>query len=288
MEKSTTQIDLGRTLFFDKRLSANSNISCNDCHDLKKYGTNGEYFTKLRAQKKFFRDVPSIYNKSDIDLYNWDARNTSLTEKTADSLKSPHEMNVQNDADLIERLKAVAEYIKLFKNAYPKDTTPINLANIVKALVSFQNGLNTPAPIDSFLKGDDKALSQAQLKGALLFEKRSCSACHTGSNFGGQMIQKLGVHQAWPNQQDHGHSKVSKNSLHKMYFRVSPLRNIFKTAPYFHDASSKRLWKSIKRMSWFELGQDISIDEAFYIQDFLKSLTGELSLEYIQKPEMPK
>ena len=57
-----TTITIKRILFFDKRLSGDSKISCNSCHDLKNYGTNGEHYKKLREEGKTFRDVPSIYN----------------------------------------------------------------------------------------------------------------------------------------------------------------------------------------------------------------------------------
>jgi len=241
LKKAKELNDLGRVLYYDKRLSLKENISCNDCHDLQKYGTNGKYYLEQRKLKTFFRDVPSIYNKATNELFDWDAGQKSISAKTSAAIHSPHEMNMKDEVLLISRLKALPAYVSLFAKAFPGEENPVDFKHLVKALVSFQRGLITPSPIDRFLKGEKDALSQKQLKGAIVFDRLNCAACHTGSGFGGQMIQKLGITATWPNQKDPGHFLVSKNSEHKMFFRVSPLRNVVKTAPYFHDASSKRL-----------------------------------------------
>lgn len=158
LTKNKAKIDLGRTLFYDKHLSATSSFSCNACHDLEKYGTNGARYTTQREAEKTYRDV------------------------------------------------------------------------------EFQRGLITLAPIDRFLQGDDKALDPKQLRGGRVFDEKGCVSCHTGATFGGQMIIKLGVTEQWPNQSDQGLFTITKDPKHKMAFRVSSLRNIAKTAPYFHGA----------------------------------------------------
>ena len=154
-------------------------------------------------------------------------------------------------------------------------------------LVAFQKGLVTPAPIDQFLLAKQNVLTQKQLQGALVFDQLNCSSCHTGPNFGGQMIQQLGVMMPWPNQKDTGCFSVTQNPQHKMFFRVSPLRNIVKTAPYFHDASSKKLWKAIRKMGYHELGQEIVLEDIIRMQNFFKSLTGTIPEKYIERPSIP-
>lgn len=287
LKKEKDKIDLGRVLFYDKRLTVNSDISCNSCHDLKNYGTNGELYKKQREEGTTYRDVPSIYNLGKFILFNWDGSHKTLEGQTASALKNKHEMNIESSEEMIKRLKAISGYSDLFKKAFPDEEDAITEGNLVKALTEFQRGLVTIAPIDKFLKGDDKALTEKQLKGAYLFDQKSCFACHTGANFGGQMVIKLGITQPWPNQEDTGYYKVSGDPKHKMTFRVSPLRNISKTAPYFHDASSKRMWDAIRKMSQYELGQIISVDEVLMIQEFFKCLTGEIPEKYIEKPKMP-
>lgn len=281
------KIDLGRVLFFDKRLSGESNISCNSCHDLKNYGTNGEHYKKQREDGAAFRDVPSIYNLANFNLFNWDGGLKTIEEQTAAALKNEYEMNMSDAEELLARLKKVDAYQELFKKAFPDATEPVSVENAVKALAEFQKGLVTVAPIDLFLKGDNAALTEKQLKGAQLFDEKSCFACHTGGSFGGQMIIKLGIAEPWPNQKDQGHYDITKDPKHKMTFRVSPLRNVEKTAPYFHDASEKRMWSAIRKMSHFELGQYMSVEEILSIQEFFKSLTGKLPEEYIKEPKVP-
>ena len=77
LKKSRERIELGRVLFYDRRLSLKSEVSCNDCHDLAKHGTNGDHYTSLLKQKKTKRDVPSIYNKGGLKLFNWDGSHTT-------------------------------------------------------------------------------------------------------------------------------------------------------------------------------------------------------------------
>ena len=287
LKKAKEKIDLGRVLFFDKRLSGKSDISCNSCHDLKNYGTNGEHYKKQREDGTVFRDVPSIYNLANFNIFNWDGSHKTLESQTAAALKNEYEMNMSDEVELVKRLKTVAAYEELFKKAFPEDKEPISVKNTVTALTEFQKGLVTVAPIDLFLKGDNKALTEKQLKGAQLFDEKSCFACHTGGSFGGQMIIKLGIAEPWPNQKDQGHYHISKDPKHKMTFRVSPLRNIEKTAPYFHDASAKRMWSAIRTMSHYELGQYMSVEEILSIQEFFRSLTGKLPEEYIKEPKVP-
>jgi cytochrome c peroxidase len=286
-EVEKKQAGLGRMLFYDRRLAA-TNRSCNDCHDLTKHGTNGEMVTKLREAEELFRDPPTLYNKAGLELFGWDGGFKTLKAKTTASLLSAHETGGQSEAKVVERIKAVKGYQAHFAEAFPDSSDAVTFDNAVAALVGFQKGLVAPAPIDRFVAGDDSALTDKQLRGAVLFDKHNCSACHTGSLFGGQMLQKLGAIAAWPNQADQGHYQVSKNPQHKMVFRVAPLRNVAKTAPYFHDSTSRRLWDGIRKMAWYEAGQRLDVDTVLGIQDFLVALTGEIPEDYIQEPKLPE
>ncbi|MCM8534766.1 MAG: hypothetical protein NE334_02390 [Lentisphaeraceae bacterium] len=284
-KENAAKILLGKTLFYDTRLSGTQSISCNSCHDLKNYGSNGEHYKKLVEEGTSFRDVPSIYNKADFELFNWDGSQKTLKDQTLAAITNKHELAQENIDEMVDELSKSEGYKKLFAAAY--ENKEVSVENIVDSLVTFQVGLKTPAPIDDFLKGKDDALSEKQIAGGFLFDERNCFTCHTGSSFGGQMLQKIGVLEPWPNQKDLGYYEQTKNPGHKMFFRVSPLRNVEKTAPYFHDGTSKRLWDAIKKMGRYELGAHIGIGEVMSIQSFLRSLTGEIPTEYIEKPEMP-
>lgn len=220
-----------------------------------------------------------------MPLFNADGGLNSLKIKIEQSFESPHEMGV-NKQQLLKRISQLNGYKKLFKEAYPNNASAISYDHIVAALQVFILGLKTPAPADAFIEGDLSSLTKEQIEGGHLFNSKSCYSCHTGSNIGGQMIQKVGVLEDWPNQKDLGYYYyyVEKKAAYKMFFRVSALRNVEKTAPYFHDASSNKLWKAVQRMGRHERGMEISVEDALKIQYFLKSLTGEIPLEYIKKP----
>ncbi len=288
LKKSVDLITLGRTLFYDTRLSQNETISCNDCHDLAKYGVNGDHYLSQRGTNTIGRDVPTLYNLNSHLTYGWDGSHKTLHEQTLHAIQSEREM-AMNDTDALERrLSAVSAYASLFKKAFPNTTHPITISNVVIALTRFEEGLVTPAPFDAFLLGDTNALTQQQLKGALAFDGANCAACHTGSGFGGQMLQKLGTVRPWPNRTDLGYYHVTKDPAHKMIFRVAPLRNSEMTAPYFHDRSSKRLWDAVRKMAQYEAGRNLDVDTILNIQAFLKSLTGPIPAAYIKRPANPE
>ncbi|MEC3907890.1 cytochrome c peroxidase [Tamlana sp. 2201CG12-4] len=275
------KIDLGRRLFYDKTLSAQANISCNSCHDLKKYGTNGQYYQELK-KKTFYRDVPSIYNVATLPMYNADGGMTTLKEKLGHSVLSPYEMGMPGKSEMVDRLKKKIDYQILFEKAFPNESDPISFNNMINALYFFIQGLVTPAPVDKFIKGDDNAFTKEQIEGGLVFNSKSCYTCHTGSNIGGQMLQKLGITEEWHNQKDLGYYDVAKQSVYKMFFRVAPLRNVEYTAPYFHDASSGKLNTAIKTMGRYELGTTLSEQETLKIEQFLIALSGDIPYDYIK------
>lgn len=281
IKSNKEKIALGKRLFYDKQLSLGKGVSCNSCHDLQNYGTNGAYYLNQKNKGNFYRDVPSVYNNASYELFNADGGMNKYAKKIQQAFTSDHEMGV-DEAKAIAYLNGSSEYLRLFKKAYPKQSKPVRFKNVLEVLQKFMSELKTPAPIDAFIKGDTKALTPIQIEGGVLFVNKACYSCHTGSNFGGQMIQKLGVEEPWPNQKDLGFYHLKKQAAYKMFFRVAPLRNVEKTAPYFHDASVVPLDKAIKLMGIHERGIRLKVVEVAKIKEFLKSLTGEIPKEYIK------
>ena len=277
-------IDLGRRLFYDRRLSAERSVSCNDCHSLGDYGTSGKVALELQEERKLRRDVPGLYNIAKLIHFGWDGSVRTLKEQVSASLTSKEEMGMADAGKVTERLKSITDYKARFEKAFPESKEPVDAENAAEALTVFISGLVTRAPFDKFLLGDDKALTDQQLRGAQLFDRMECGACHTGTSFGGQMLQKVGIIRPWPNQEDQGYYEFSKKSEHKMVFKVPPLRNVEKTAPYFHDYSARSLRRAIKMMAYYERGQDLGYDQILDIEAFLNSLTGEIPEDYIRPP----
>jgi cytochrome c peroxidase len=278
-------IDLGRDLFFERALSPDGARSCNDCHDLSTYGTNGEAAVKARENGTLKRDVPSVYNLSSLDLLCWDGAQTNLQSRVSAALTHPDESALVNGKAAVKKLLTQSAYPEKFANTFGTGAAALTYDQIVQALTAFLKDLKTaPSPFDDFLGGNDQALSADQLKGASLFDEKNCSACHTGTTIGGQMLQKAGILYPWPNQKDRGHAEVSGNAAHTMLFRVPPLLNVAETAPYFHDHSGRNLRRAIRDIGLREQGLFLGREEILLIESFMESFTGKIPEEYRKPP----
>jgi len=90
-----------------------------------------------------------------------------------------------------------------------------------------------------------------------------------------------------PNQDDPGRATLTKNPADRMMCKVPTLRNIAKTAPYFHDGSAKTLDQAVRMMGKHQLGLELSDTEVTSIVAWLGALTGELPRAYIAEPVLP-
>jgi len=168
----------------------------------------------------------------------------------------------------------------LFEAAFPGDTDPIKMPNVVTAIAAFEATLITPnAPFDKYLRGDASALTAEQKEGLKLFMDKGCAACHAGINVGGQMYAPFGVIER-PGAEilppdDKRRFQVTKTVSDEYVFRVPPLRNIELTPPYFHSGKSWDLRQAVAVMGTSQLGQKLNDQEVSAITSFLKSLTGE-------------
>ena len=144
----------------------------------------------------------------------------------------------------------------------------------------------TPSRFDDFLAGDDNALTQEELVGLQTFMDVGCITCHLGPGVGGSMFQKMGLIKPYP-LKDEGRAKVTGNPADKYFFKVPSLRNVEKTAPYFHDGSIRTLPEAVKIMAEHQTAAGMLSDEKVaQIVAFLKSLTGRLPPE--EKISEPK
>ncbi len=283
-------IELGRMLYFDKRLSKNQDISCNTCHDLQKYGIDPREKAKTSSGHKNqtgTRNSPTVYNAAGHFRQFWDGRAADVEEQAKGPILNPVEMAMPDEKYVLRVLNSIPGYVEAFKKTFPDDKQPLNYDNVGKAVGAFERKLVTPSRWDKFLKGDEAALSDAEKEGFLTFVSTGCVTCHTGAYLGGHMYQKAGLVKPWPEQSDQGRYEVTKQESDKMMFKVPSLRNITKTAPYFHDGSSSSLPDAIRKMAEFQLGKSLKDDEVKSMMAFFESLTGEVPTDYIKEPELP-
>jgi cytochrome c peroxidase len=184
-------------------------------------------------------------------------------------------MGMESDGSVVAKLKKDPKTVAAFKNAFPGEQDPLTYHNIGEAIGAFERTLITPSRFDTFLKGDEAALTDAEKAGGRLFVQTGCTACHMGATLGGQIYQKLGLVKDYPTT-DLGRFEVTKNEADKKFFKVPSLRNVAKTGPYFHDGSVKTLEESVSKMAEYQLGKNLSQDEVASIVTFLNSLTGSM------------
>jgi cytochrome c peroxidase len=182
-------------------------------------------------------------------------------------------MGMPSEATVLERLSKDPKTVAEFAAAFPGEANPLTYANVGKAIGAFERTLLTPSRFDNYLKGDESALTPAEKAGGKLFVQTGCTACHMGATMGGQIYQKLGLVKEYPTK-DMGRFEVTKSEADKKMFKVPSLRNVAKTAPYFHDGSVKTLNEAISQMGEYQLGKKLTKEEVESIALFLGSLTG--------------
>ncbi len=280
-------VDLGRNLYFDKRLSKNQGISCNSCHQLDHYGVDNQSFSPGHQGQLGGRNSPSVYNAASHVAQFWDGRAEDVEAQAKGPILNPVEMSMPSEAQVLQVLNSMPEYVEAFAEAFPQDRKPVTYDHLGQAIGAFERGLVTPAPFDQYFAGDAAALSPKQKRGFTTFVDAGCAQCHNGTYFGGNTYQKAGRVNPWPNQEDQGRYKVTGDEDDRMIFKVPSLRNVAQTGPYFHDGSVNSLKAAVVQMANTQLGKDLSNREANEIVAFLETLTGEPPADYIQPPVLP-
>jgi len=278
------KIELGRQLYFDKRLSGDGTVSCADCHSpASGYCANTQFGVGIKGQTGN-RNSPVSFNRILSKAQFWDGRAVSLEAQAIGPMANPIEMGSSHDA--VVKLIGVNEGYRIqFEKIFGKKPD-IGLAG--KAIAAFERTIVTgPSPYDlhepvrrlleSFpedlsnldeLKTEDpdlykqftnlKAVSDRQpmsdeaKRGRDLFfsQKANCSACHVGANFADELYHNLGVgmEAAKP---DLGRYNETKEDKDKGAFKTPTLRNIAQTGPYMHDGSQATLEEVVE---WYAKG----------------------------------
>lgn len=270
-------VDLGRKLYFEKGLSKNGSQSCNSCHavDGGRPGVDNEPTSPGAFGKRGGRNSPTTLNAGFHLAQFWDGRAPSLKEQAKGPILNPVEMAMPAETEVIAHLKAEAEYPRLFAGAFPGEKEPLTYENLAKAIAAFERTLITRDRLDDFLKGQNSALTAAELKGLNTFLTTGCTACHNGPLLGGNSYQKLGLIKPYPDQSDVGREAVTKEADDRLKFKVPSLRNIAATQPYFHDGKTPNLSEAVRTMANLQLGLQLTPEQESDLVTFLRALTGK-------------
>ncbi|MBD9517683.1 MULTISPECIES: cytochrome-c peroxidase [Pseudomonadaceae] len=273
------QIELGRQLFFEPRLSASHVISCNTCHNIGTGGADNVPASSGHAWQKGARNSPTVFNAVFNVAQFWDGRAKDLEEQAKGPVQNPVEMH-NTPKNVEATLRSMPEYVASFEKAFPSDKQPVSFDNMARALQAFESTLITPdSRFDLYLKGDDNALDAREKKGLQTFMSSGCISCHNGVNLGGQAYFPFGLVKK-PDGKilptgDKGRFEVTKTQNDQYVFRAAPLRNIALTAPYFHSGQVWDLEEAVAIMGTAQLGKQLNAEEVGDIVAFLKTATGK-------------
>jgi cytochrome c peroxidase len=235
------KVALGKTLFFDKRLSRDATISCASCHNPDKGWTDGAPVSTGIKGQKGTRSAPTVLNAAFMESQFWDGRAKSLEDQAKGPIENPIEMGFTHQ-EAVQRFSEIQGYKPLFKAAYGDDSVSID--RIAKAIATFERTILTGnAPYDRWKAGDAHAMSPAAVEGYRLFndkDRANCAACHDGVNFSNSDFHNTGIGGTEP-----GRSAVTGQGKDVGAFKTPTLRNLKYTAPYMHDGSKKTIGEAI-------------------------------------------
>ena len=280
------KIELGRMLYYDKRLSKNHDIACNSCHLLDQFGVDGAPTSTGHRGQRGSRNAPTVYNAAFHVAQFWDGRAANVEEQAKGPPLNPIEMAMSSETAVEVVLQSIPGYALRFQDAFPRKSPPITYDQMARAIGAFERRLVTPSRFDRFQRGELGALSAQELAGLELFMSTGCVSCHNGPAIGGRMYQKLGLIHPYPTQ-DQGRYEVTKAEADRQLFKVPSLRNVAKTGPYFHDGQVTTLDQAVRLMAHHQLGRELSQSTVAAIVAFLGSLTGTVDTSYIARPHLP-
>ena len=246
------KVELGKLLYYDKRLSGDGSRACYSCHLKEKGLTDGEPVAIGAYNTKLARSSPTMWNVGYYPALYWDGRAPSL-ERQVLGAWSGGNMGASGangrpsvDAKVAE-LNKIAGYKPYFQKAFKKDA--ITKDDAAAALASFMRTIvSVDSPWVKFRQGDKKAFKKDAQRGWAIFDQKAkCTNCHDGRLLTDMEFHNTGVGMdaATP---DLGRFVVSKDEKDKGAFKTPTLLDVANSAPYFHNGSVKTLEEAVDQM----------------------------------------
>ncbi len=268
------RVALGRTLYFDVRLSADNTVSCATCHDVTRGFTDQRAVSEGIKGQLGRRNAPTTLNVALLQTLFLDGRSPTIEHQAKLPIINPIEMGMPNGEAAVKAIADDPVYKEAFRKAYGRD---VNYDDIGRAIAAFERTLVfVDSPFRRFLEGDRNAISAEAAQGWVLFnEKARCVSCHhmspanplgTDNRFHNigvaarhQNFEELAVKAAKILKEDSSDEKIDELALSTDMselgrfmvthnrgdigaFRTSILLNIGVTGPYMHDGSIETLW----------------------------------------------
>jgi cytochrome c peroxidase len=245
-ENPTTpeKVHLGYLLFFEKLLSKDRTMSCESCHHTDPAWTEGQALSPKVGGAMNKRNAPTVLNVAYHTSFYWDGRAPTLEAVckaawTGQLGADPASIAVALNTNGTYR----AHFMRAFNSPPSADNIPMALASFLRALKSGN------APYDKYEQGDKKAVSAEAKRGFEIFRKANCALCHVPPLYTDFQFHNTGIGWDLGDKRDHGRMDATKDSKDDGKFKTPTLRDIAKTAPYFHDGSVKTLDEAIDIMA---------------------------------------
>lgn len=242
---SESKVQLGRHLFYDKRLSVNGSQSCASCHKQELAFTDGRAVPLGATGQSHSRSAMSLVNVAYSAVLTWSNPNLRLLEEQSlVPMLSDHPVELGlrgKEPEVLLVFKSEPVYRSLFPQAFPGARDPFTMSNIAKALASFERTIiSADSPYDHYYSGGDAdAISDSPKRGESIFfgdPVAGCFRCHGGFNFSDGEFHNTGLYRVYPGP-NLGIFEHTKNATDRGKFKAPGLRNIALTAPYMHDGS---------------------------------------------------
>lgn len=235
---------LGEQLYFDTRLSGDGSRSCYSCHVCEKGLTDGLPTAIGAYNKKLARSSPTLWNIGFHSEFYWDGRSTSLEGQAAAAWKGGN-MGASDAQAIVDSLNDIPGYLYQFEGVFGG---PATVDNVPKALASYMRTIiGGDTAWDRWQAGDDSAMSESAMRGYAVFKEARCTLCHVGVLFTDQQFHNVGIGMdaAEP---DVGRYKVTGLDKNMGAFKTPTLRDVARSAPYFHDGSVPTLEEAVRLM----------------------------------------
>ncbi|CDN73010.1 cytochrome-c peroxidase [Elizabethkingia anophelis] len=231
---SEDKMELGKTLFFDPRLSKSGQIACASCHNPELGWADGNRVSFGHDRQNGTRNAPTLLNIGFAKTFFWDGRSATLEEQVKAPIENPVEMNLHMSL-ATKKIRKIKGYKPYFEKAF--GTTEITEDRIAKAIATFERSLiSPPSRFDKFVSGKRNALTDAEVKGLHLFRtKANCINCHNTPYFSDQKFHNLGLTYYGRKYEDLGRYLVTLKNEDVGKFKTPTLREVSENKPYMHN-----------------------------------------------------
>ncbi|MFY9556438.1 MAG: cytochrome c peroxidase [Blastocatellia bacterium] len=239
------KVALGRQLFFDKRLSGDESRSCYSCHVCEHGLTDGLPKAVGAFNKPLTRSSPTLWNIGYQKTFYWDGRSPSLEKQAMAAWQGGNMGAKDHETEIVAKINSLQGYHSQFHKVFGGDATA---ENIMQAISAYERTIiNGDTAWDRWQAGDESAVSEAAKRGFEVFKQAKCTNCHDGVLVTDQQFHNVGIGMDAP-EPDKGRFNATKKEEDTGAFKTPTLRDVAKSAPYFHDGSVATLEDAVELM----------------------------------------